>query len=124
MKKNLIALAMAGLIALPVFAQSNSTEKPHQEGTASAMKCPMMGMGDKSQAMPQPMAGMFAMSSEEVAKVLAEKKDALGLSDAQVKSLADLVASAQQQKVGEKMKSMMSQMQAGEKCSCIESEKK
>ena len=124
----LLVLAAPGLI---VFAQSQASQKP-------MMMCPMMsktegqpGMGSMQgmmQAMPQRMAGMFSLSAEEISARLAEKKTDLGLSDAQVKRVAELIASSEQERIKDKMQSMMNQMQAGMqagmKCPCMQSEPK
>lgn len=68
------------------------------------------------------MASMFSLSAEEISARLTEKKTELGLSDIQVKQVADLIASSEKQKVETKMQGMMGQMQAGEmKCPCMES---
>ncbi len=116
-----VLVAVVGLTGFLAFAQTKSEDKPAQQSGGGLMNCPMMAMmsstptGQTMQGMPQRMAGMFTLSSEEVAKLLADKKAALGLSDAQVKSIADLVASSQEPKAGEKMQSMMNQMQPGKK---------
>ena len=121
MKRIAVLLAVVGLIGSLAFAQSKPQDKPVQQSGGGMMSCPMMAMmsstptGQTMQGMPQRMAGMFTLSSEEVAKLLGDKKAALGLSDAQVKSIADLVASSQEQRATEKMQSMMNQMQTGKK---------
>ena len=126
MKRIAVLVAVVALIGFLALAQSKSQDKSVQQSGGAMMNCPMMAMmsststGQTMQGMPQRMAGMFALSSEEIAKLLADKKAALGLSDAQVKSIADLVASSQEQKAGEKMQSMMSQMQNGKKCPCMQ----
>lgn len=134
MKKSLGLLLVFLAAALVAFAQSGNSQKESEQTKPPMMICPMMGttsdipMSQMMQGMPQRMAGMFALSSEEVAKVLQDKKASLGLSDVQVKSIADLIASSQQQKAGEKMQSMMKQMQAGMqagmKCPCMQSSSK
>lgn len=118
-----------------VFAQSQTSQKPKDQAGPPMMMCPMMnksegqaGMGNMQgmmQAMPQRMASMFSLSAEEISARLSEKKAELGLSDAQVKQVADLIASSEQGKIKDKMQSMMNQMQtgmqAGMKCPCMQS---
>lgn len=96
------------------------------------MMCPMMSKNagqpmmenrkEMMKGMPERMAGMFSLSAEEISAQLTEKKKELGLSDAQVKQVADLIASSEKQKVETKMQGMMGQMQSGQmKCPCMES---
>lgn len=73
-----------------------------------------------TKGMPQRMAGTFSLSAEEISSRLAGKKGEFGLSDAQVKQVANLIASSEQEKINAKMHGMMSQMQWGRmKCPCM-----
>lgn len=134
MFKFLVILSALVTVALAVFAQpSQKAKEPSGRATTT---CPMMGMmgnaksgkammGNRQEmmkGMQQRMAGMFSLSGEEIAARLTEKKTELGLSDAQVKQVAELLASSEQQKIETKMRGMMSQMQAGQmKCPCMQS---
>ncbi len=70
--------------------------------------------------MPQRMMSTFSLSAEEISSRLTEKKAELGLSDAQAKQVADLIASSEREKINNKMQGMMSQMQSGQmKCPCM-----
>jgi len=70
--------------------------------------------------MPQRMASMLSLSAEEISSRLTAKKAELGLSDAQVRQVAELIASSEQEKINHKMHGMMNQMQSGEmKCPCM-----
>ena len=119
MKRVPLVLAVSALIAFSPIALARSAEKPSAEAEKPAppaagamMTCPMMGampntaMAEMMKGMADRMAGMFALSSEETVKLLTDKKAALGLSDAQAKAIADLMASSQQQKVRESMQGM------------------
>ena len=65
------------------------------------------------------MSRMFSLSRDEVAELLAEHKDVLELSDAQVQQIAERIAASQEQMSAEAMKGMMGRMQSGEmRCSC------
>ena len=125
----LLAAVAAGSV---LFAQSQAPQKPKKQSGPPMMMCPMMSknagqpmMGNKNEmmkGMPQRMASMFSLSAEEISARLTEKKTDLGLSDVQVKQVADLIASSEQQKVETKMQGMMGQMQAGQmKCPCMQS---
>lgn len=132
MKRGAVLLAVVGLVGSLALAQVKPGDKaPPPAG--GVMMCPMMGMmgatpnaprAQMMQSMPDRMADMFACSSEDVGKVLAEKKAALALSDAQVKAIADLMASCQRQKVRQAMQGMMTQMQGGMKCPCMQTQPK
>ncbi len=82
----------------------------------------MMGsMKEMMQGMPKRMASMFSLSAEEISARLIEKKAELGLTDAQAKQVADLIASSEQQKIETKMQGMVGQMRAGQmKCPCMQ----
>ena len=141
MKRIALILPVLLAISLLAFAQSEPPQREPERVRAAMMKCPMMKMtsnmrkgqmmsnmrkgqmtGDmkeKMQGMKQRMASMFGLSAEEIAAVLGREQTGLGLSDSQVKQVAELVASSQQQKSGEKMQQMMERMQAGEmECPC------
>lgn len=108
--------------------QSQTQKKPAEKPSGPTVMCPMMGMmgrtekgqpmmgnmNEMMQAMPRRMAGMFSLSAEEIGARLTEKKSELGLSDAQVKEVADLIASSEQQKIETKMRGMMGPMRAGQ----------
>lgn len=124
------------LTAFAVFAQAQPSQKPKQQSGPGMATCPMMGMmgsakpgkammGNMHEMMPgmqQRMASMFSLSGEEIAARLTQKKTEIGLSDTQVKQVADLIASSEQEKIKDKMQGMMSQKQAGQmKCPCMQS---
>lgn len=134
-RMTLSALLLVSLVAGSiVFAQSQTSQKPKEQSSPPMMMCPMMSktegqaamanMQGMMQGMPQRMAGMFSPSAEEISARLSEKKAELGLSDAQVKQVAELIASSEQERIKDKMKSMMNQMQAGMqagmKCPCMQ----
>ncbi len=135
MMKSLVIVSGLLLVGVAAFGQSKPVHKTAEEPKPAMMECPMMGMmskmpagqmsGDRNQmmqSMTQRMAGMFALSAEEIGTLLADRKAALGLSDAQVKQVADLIASFQQQKAVEKTQRMMGQMESGDmKCPCMKS---
>ena len=82
-------------------------------------------MQERMPGMAQRMASMFSLSADEISARLTEKKTDLSLSDAQVKQVADLIASSEQQKIEDKMQGMTSQTQAEEmKCPCMRSSNK
>ena len=123
----LLAVLVGGSV---IFAQSQAPQKPKEQSASPMMMCPMMSnnaahpmMGNKNEmmkGMPQRMASMFSLSAEEISSRLTQKKAELGLSDAQVKQVADLIASSEREKINDKMQGMMSQMQAGQmKCPCM-----
>ncbi len=129
-KMNSFAILLAGLAAgSTVFAQSQPSQKSTRQVGPSVMMCPMISkntgqpmMGNKNEmmkGMPQRMASMFSLSAGEISARLTAKKAELGLSDAQVKQVADLIASSEQEKIN-KMQEMMGQMQSGQmKCPCM-----
>ena len=119
---------------LAVFAQSQPAQKP-TERSGPPMMCPMVNknegppakgnMQERMPGMAQRMASMFSLSADEISARLTEKKTDLSLSDAQVKQVADLIASSEQQKIEDKMQGMTSQTQAEEmKCPCMRSSNK
>ena len=127
MKRIALILPVLLAISLLAFAQSEPPQREPERVRTAMMKCPMMKMmstmrkgqmmGDMKemmQGMKQRMASMFGLSVEEITAVLGREKTGLGLSDSQVKQVADLIVSSQQQKSGEKMQQMMARMQAGE----------
>jgi hypothetical protein len=142
MKKTLLAIVIALLcIGTFIFAQSKPDQKSTQPAASDTMSCPMMGMmsqvhdhqmqGQMQHSMPammNAMAGMFSLSAEEISTLLSEKKTDVGLTDAQVKLVAGLIASSQQKKADEKMHQMhqmMAQKQGeGMKCPCMEKPEK
>ena len=127
MKKAALLLLVLGVIAVLGFAQSKSQSSPQAQpgsGMAMMMNCPMMskvpgrqmGGGD----MRQGMMAMWALSVDELSNALTAKKDALDLTDAQVKEVATSIASLQQQKLETGMKNMMGHMMGGAmKCPCM-----
>ncbi|MGB7623534.1 MAG: hypothetical protein WBN92_14385 [Terriglobia bacterium] len=137
MKKTLVVMTVAMMfIVTLIFAQAKSEQKPGEQSSSETMNCPMMGqmshmhgeqmkgqMQHSMPAMKDGMAGMFSLSPEEINILLKSKKADLGLSDSQVKLVADLVASSQQKKADEKMQQMhqmMAQKQGdGMKCPCM-----
>lgn len=134
MKKTLVVIGIVLMfIVTLIFAQSKTEPKPASPATSETMTCPMMekmshehGEHMKGQmqhsisAMGNGMAGMFSLSVEEISALLKEKKTDVGLTDAQVKLVADLIASSQQKKADEKMHQMMAQNQGeGMKCPCM-----
>ena len=131
--KFLVILLAAMAAGSVIFARSQAPQKAKDPSGPPMMMCPMMSknagqpmMGkDMMKGMPQRMGSMFSLSAEEISARLAEKKTELGLSDAQVKQVADLIASSEKQMVETKMQGMMGQMQAGQmKCPCMESRSK
>ncbi len=115
---------------LTVFAQSQPSQKPTERSGPPMMMCPIMNknegqptmgnMQEMMHGMPQRMASMFSLSAEEISARLSEKKTELGLSDAQVKQIAELITSSEQQKIKSKMQGMTSQ--AGQmRCPCMRS---
>ena len=138
MKKSrgVVIVAVLLLIAFAVFAQSHPSHKPQQQPGSAMTTCPMMGMMGNAKpgkamtgnmqemmnGMSQRMAGHFFLSGEKIAARLTEKKTELGLSEVQVKQVADLIASSEQEKIKDQMQGMMSRMQAGQmKCPCMQS---
>jgi hypothetical protein len=139
MKKALIVISIAMIFVVTlVFAQAQSDQKPAQQSNSDTMTCPMMGQmshmhGEQMKGqMQHPMSGMkngmsgkFSLSSGEIIDLLKGKKADLGLSDTQVKLVADLIASSQQKKADENMQQMMAQKQGGGmKCPCMETPEK
>ena len=129
-----VLLLVPLMIGSLVFGQSETPQKPKDQSSPPMMMCPMMSktegqaaMGNM-QGMPQRMATMLSPSAEEISSQLAEKKTELSLSDAQVKRVAELIASSEQERIKDKMQSMMNQMQAGMqagmKCPCMQSSTK
>ena len=128
----LLSLLAGGLA---VFAQPQSSPKPTEKSAPPMMMCPMLtknegpstkgNMQEMTQGMAQRMANMFSLSAEEISTRLTEKKTELSLSDAQVKQVAELIASSEQQRIKDKMQGMTSQTQAGQmKCPCMQSSNK
>ena len=108
-----IAVILPVLLAITplAFAQPEPPQREPEQFGPAMMKCPMMEMmsnmwegkmmGDMKEmmrGMKQRMASMFGLSAEEIAAVLGREKTGLGLSDSQVKQVADLIVSSQQQK--------------------------
>lgn len=132
MKRIGVVLSVLLGIGLLGLAQSEPPQREREQFGQVTMKCPMMDMMSKRQqgqmmgnmkhmmqGMNQRMTNMFALSGDEIAALLDGKKTVLGLSDSQVKEVADLIASSQQQKASKKMQDMMARMQAGEmSCPC------
>ncbi|MBZ5534560.1 MAG: hypothetical protein LAO31_01285 [Acidobacteriia bacterium] len=89
----------------------------HGEHMKGQMQHSMPGMGNG-------MAGMFSLSAEEIGALLKEKKTDVGLTDSQVKLVADLIASNQQKKADERMHQMHQMMAQkhgeGMQCPCME----
>jgi len=134
MKKLKLFGVLLSLLAggLAVFAQSQPSQKPTERSAPPMMMCPMMNknegpptkgnMQERMQGMAQRMASMFSLSAEEISARLKEKKTELSLSDTQVKHVAELIASSEQQKIKDKVQGMTSQTQAGQmKCPCMQS---
>ncbi len=128
--KSLVILLAVLAGGSTILAQSQAPQKPKEQPASPMMMCPMMSknsgqgmMGNKNEmmkGMPQRMATMFSLSAEEISSRLTKKKAELGLSDAQVKQVADLIASSEQEKINNKMQGMMGQMQSGQmKCPCM-----
>ena len=132
MKRMGVVLSVLLGVSLLGLAQSEPPGREDKQVVQATMKCPMMDMmsnmqagqmmgemEDMMQGMSERMANMFALSGDEVAALLEEKKTVLGLSDSQAKGIADLIASSQQEKRSKKMQDMMTHMQAGEmSCPC------
>ncbi len=132
MKRIGVVLSVLLGIGLLGLAQSEPPQREREQFGQATMKCPMMDMmskrqegqmmgnrTDMMQGMSQRMTNMFALSGDDITALLDEKKTVLGLSDSQVKEVAALVASSQQQKASKKMRDMMARMQAGEmSCPC------
>ncbi len=132
MKSIGVVLSVLLGIGLLGLAQSEPPQRAREQFGQATMKCPMMdmmskrqqgqmmgNMKDMMQGMSQRMTSMFALTGEDIAALLDGKKTVLGLSDSQVKEIAGLVASSQQQKASKKMQDMMTRMQAGEmSCPC------
>jgi len=130
MRKAVLFLLALGVIAVLAFAQSKSQSNPQAQpgsGTTMMMNCPMMSKAPGPQmggGMRQGMMAMFGLSADEVSSALTAKKDVLGLTEAQVKEMATLIASLQQQKLDTGMQRMMGQMMAGTmKCPCRQSKR-
>src|SRR6516225_5091138 len=73
--------------------------------------CPVSTVSEANEnmlAMRCAIPGMFSLSADEISARLTEKKTDLSLSDAQVKQVADLIASSEQQKIEDKMQGMRS----------------
>ena len=111
-------------LAISVWAQAQDSA---QEPDESVMACPMMGMtsptreGGGERKMMGRMAGMFSLSREEIAALLAEHSQTLQLSDAQVQQIAERIEASQGEKTEKSMKAMMERMQAGARqCGCME----
>ena len=137
MKKTLVMTGIAlFLIVTLAFAQSKTEPTPTRPADSGAMTCSMMGrmahahgepmngqMQHPMADMDSGMAGMISLSPEEISTLLKGRKADLGLNDAQVKLVADLIASSQQKKADEKihqMHQMMAQKQdEGMKCPCM-----
>ena len=126
MKKLKLFGVLLSLLAggLAVFAQSQPSQKPTERSAPPMMMCPMMNknegpptkgnMQERMQGMAQRMASMFSLSAEEISARLTEKKTELGLSDAQMKRVAELIASSEQQKIKDTMQGMNSQREPGQ----------
>ncbi len=139
MKKILVTIVSAlALMATWGFAQGKSEQTPTQQANPGVMNCPMMAKmshmqaGATKEAMDHPMAGMsrgmasmFSLSSEELNVLLKDKKTDLGLTDTQVKKVAELIASSQQKKAEQRMQQMRAPMSGGGmKCPCMETPSK
>jgi hypothetical protein len=142
MKKTLVIIGIAVLfISALIFAQTKSEPKPAQPASSETMTCPMMGEMSQSHSehmqghmqhpmsgMGNGMAGMFSLSAEEINALLKEKKTDVGLTDAQVKLVAELISSSQQKKADAKMHQMhrmMAQKEGeGMRCPCMEKPEK
>lgn len=115
MKKSMVFVVLLVLLSagLAVFAQSQPSQKPKEQSAPPMMMCPIMNknegqprtgnMQEMMQGMPQRMASMFSLSAEEISARLTEKKTEFGLSDTQVKQVAELLASSEHQKIKDKM---------------------
>ena len=123
----LAALLLTGLV---LFAQAQPSTTPQEASTPGMKGCPMMGnmpgsMGNMQgmmKGMPQQMASRFSLSADEIFARLTEKKAQLGLSEAQVKQVADLIASSEQQKIKDSLRGMMGAMRGGKmNCPCMQS---
>jgi len=131
----MIGIALLFIVTL-AFAQTKTEPKPARPADSGAMTCPMMGKLSHAHGEPMKgqmqhpmanmgsgMAGMISLSPEEISTLLKGRKADLGLNDAQVKLVADLIASSQQKKADEKihqMHQMMAQKQdEGMKCPCM-----
>ncbi|MBI4455675.1 MAG: hypothetical protein HY644_07230 [Acidobacteria bacterium] len=132
MKTTLIIPALLVAAIVLTFALPEPARQPEQQPSPVTMTCPMMGpmpgapgrvvrgnTQETIQGMVQRMSGMFAFSAEELSNALAQKKTELGLSDPQVKKVADLIASLQQEKATEHVRRMMEQTPAGT-CPCAQ----
>ena len=111
-------------LAIAVWAQAQDSA---QEPDEPVMACPMMGMmspmqeGGGGRKMMGRMAGMFSLSREEIAALLAEHHQALQLSEAQVQQIAERIEASQGEKTEKSMKAMMERKQAGAReCGCME----
>lgn len=107
--------------------EQKQTEQPKEQ----AAMCPMMetmhgpqgaqGMKD----MRQQMGGMCTLSQQEIASFLAAKKESLGLTDSQIKQVAELIAESQRPTTSRLVEGMTTTMGAGGmKCSHMESSPK
>lgn len=133
MKKALIFLFFGLLSASFIFAQTKPASQPAPQQNPGSMNCPMMGkmaghqqgpvtgkMDHKMRCAKNGMCGMSILSADDISAMLGSKKSEIGLTDAQVKQVANVIAEAQK-KSDEKMQALRAnKTSAGMQCCCME----